>query len=101
MQPLTVSILSERRSFQPYGMAGGEGGQRGLNLLFIRGGEGGEYRVVSLGGKNTVSVSRGDRSGSVESTTTGCYSFIRVWLYWHMLKYWLLLVRFIGDWACE
>jgi 5-oxoprolinase (ATP-hydrolysing) len=75
-QPLTVSILSERRSFQPYGMAGGEPGQRGLNLLYIReekndvesrnsskrsNSGSGEFRVVSLGGKNTVEVSQGDR----------------------------------------
>ncbi|KAL2148368.1 hypothetical protein VTH82DRAFT_2288 [Thermothelomyces myriococcoides] len=30
--PLQVSILSERRVYRPYGMAGGEPGQCGLNL---------------------------------------------------------------------
>ncbi|KAL2264680.1 hypothetical protein VTJ83DRAFT_7190 [Remersonia thermophila] len=30
--PLQVSILSERRVYQPYGLRGGEPGQRGLNL---------------------------------------------------------------------
>lgn len=30
--PLQVSILSERRVNQPYGLKGGEGGQRGRNL---------------------------------------------------------------------
>jgi 5-oxoprolinase (ATP-hydrolysing) len=52
-----VSILSERRAFRPYGMAGGEPGQRGLNLLrFAEDG-----REISLGGKNTISVQPGDR----------------------------------------
>lgn len=32
-QPLIVSILSERRAIAPYGMAGGECAQKGLNLL--------------------------------------------------------------------
>lgn len=56
-RPLIVSILSERRSFQPYGLEGGNPGERGLNLLYFRG----EDRVVNLGGKNTVQVSDGDR----------------------------------------
>jgi 5-oxoprolinase (ATP-hydrolysing) len=59
MRPLAVSILSERRSFQPYGLAGGECGARGENYLIRR--ESGCERVVSLGGKNTVNCSPGDR----------------------------------------
>lgn len=55
LQDLVVSILSERRAFQPYGMEGGAPGERGLNLLQRAG------RVINLGGKNTVSVSNGDR----------------------------------------
>jgi 5-oxoprolinase (ATP-hydrolysing) len=52
-----VSILSERRAFRPYGMAGGAPGERGLNLLrFAEDG-----RTISLGGKNTISVQPGDR----------------------------------------
>ena len=51
-----VSILSERRAFQPYGMAGGMPGARGLNLLYLASG-----KVINLGGKNTISVERGDR----------------------------------------
>lgn len=55
-KPLVVSILSERRAFQPYGMAGGGPGQRGQNLLrYHRDG-----RLISLGGKNTISVEAGD-----------------------------------------
>lgn len=56
-KPLVVSILSERRAFQPYGMAGGENGARGQNLLYYAQ----DQRTVSLGGKNTVSVAPGDR----------------------------------------
>ncbi|HMK49067.1 MAG TPA: hydantoinase B/oxoprolinase family protein, partial [Thermodesulfovibrionales bacterium] len=33
LKPATVSILSERRVFAPYGIEGGEDGQKGLNLL--------------------------------------------------------------------
>ncbi len=56
-QPLTVSILSERRAFQPFGMCGGGPGARGLNILTLAG----QGRQISLGGKNTVKVVRGDR----------------------------------------
>jgi 5-oxoprolinase (ATP-hydrolysing) len=56
-RPLVVSILSERRSFQPYGLAGGKPGARGLNLLVFARGD----RAVNLGSKNTVAVDRGDR----------------------------------------
>jgi len=60
--PLVVSILSERRAFQPYGMAGGEPGQRGANFLTLPSSTvGGEGREISLGGKNTVDVTPGDR----------------------------------------
>lgn len=52
-----MSILSERRAFQPFGIAGGGPGGRGLNLLQF----GEDKRVISLGGKNTVPVSAGDR----------------------------------------
>lgn len=51
LQPMTVSILSERRAFQPYGLSGGEPGARGMNLLTRADG-----RVLNLGGKNTVDV---------------------------------------------
>ena len=56
LRPMTAAILSERRVTSPYGLAGGEPGQRGRNLLLRRGG-----RVVNLGGKNEVRVEPGDR----------------------------------------
>ena len=49
-------ILSDRRAFAPYGMAGGEEGARGENLLFKKNG-----RVINLGGKATCRVQKGDR----------------------------------------
>ena len=52
-----VSILSERRAFRPYGLAGGEDGHRGMNLLRFAA----DSRTISLGGKNTISVLPGDR----------------------------------------
>jgi 5-oxoprolinase (ATP-hydrolysing) len=55
-RPLVVSILSERRALQPFGMAGGDSAQRGQNLLKMSK----DPRVISLGGKNTVHVQSGD-----------------------------------------
>lgn len=55
LKSMTVSILSERRAFQPFGMEGGAPGARGLNLLQRLGGY-----TVNLGGKNTVDVVPGE-----------------------------------------
>ena len=55
-RPLVVSILSERRAFRPYGLAGGSPGARGCNTL-LRAGAG----PVSLGGKSSVAVAPRDR----------------------------------------
>ncbi|PWY93106.1 5-oxoprolinase [Aspergillus sclerotioniger CBS 115572] len=55
--PMMASILSERRAFRPYGMNGGGDGVSGLNL-WIKGESG---TRVSIGGKNSVAVSEGDR----------------------------------------
>ncbi|KAH8426372.1 uncharacterized protein LDX57_004110 [Aspergillus melleus] len=51
-----AGILSERRVFRPYGMAGGEDGARGLNLWIKNNG-----LVVNIGGKNQCQVKAGDR----------------------------------------
>ncbi|HUJ73518.1 MAG TPA: hydantoinase B/oxoprolinase family protein, partial [bacterium] len=56
LRPMSTAILSERRVFQPYGLAGGEPGARGRNLLIRKDG-----RLISLGGKNEVRVEAGDR----------------------------------------
>nr|XP_058899190.1 5-oxoprolinase isoform X3 [Kogia breviceps] len=50
-----LSVLTERRTFQPYGLMGGEPGTRGLNLLIRKDG-----RTVNLGGKTSVPVCPGD-----------------------------------------
>jgi 5-oxoprolinase (ATP-hydrolysing) len=51
-----AGILSERRVFRPYGMAGGEDGGRGLNLWIQKSG-----LTVNIGGKNQCNVKAGDR----------------------------------------
>ena len=51
-----AAILSERRVYAPYGLAGGEDGARGQNLLLRKGGQ-----ASDLDGKNQVAVSAGDR----------------------------------------
>ncbi|CAP72615.1 uncharacterized protein PODANS_2_470 [Podospora anserina S mat+] len=85
--PMQVSILSERRVYQPYGMAGGEDAEAGLNLWVRKvqkaswetslkrlqaekegeGGDGGddegetEERYINMGAKNTAPMKAGDR----------------------------------------
>lgn len=49
-----ITIISERRSIAPYGLAGGDNGQKGENLL-IRGSE-----ESNLPGKGSLRVSSGD-----------------------------------------
>jgi 5-oxoprolinase (ATP-hydrolysing) len=51
LEPLEVSIISERRSRKPYGMEGGEDGESGVNLLIYPDG-----RTVNFGGKNAANV---------------------------------------------
>ncbi|KNC80129.1 5-oxoprolinase, variant [Sphaeroforma arctica JP610] len=53
---LTVSLLTERRVTQPYGLDGGQPGARGHNLLIQRNGN-----RMNMGGKNSFSVCTGDR----------------------------------------
>ncbi|KAK3402844.1 Hydantoinase B/oxoprolinase-domain-containing protein [Sordaria brevicollis] len=83
--PLQVSILSERRVYRPYGLAGGEDAACGLNLWVrkvkkarwedtlrkIQNGEqdreddneddGYEERIINLGAKNSAPMKAGDR----------------------------------------
>ena len=54
--PMNAAILSERRVYPPYGLAGGEPGQMGRNLVIRKDG-----RVINLGGKNEIHVEPGDR----------------------------------------
>nr|XP_027195835.1 5-oxoprolinase-like [Dermatophagoides pteronyssinus] len=52
---LTLSVLTERRVFSPYGIKGGQNGKRGKNLLQKNNGI-----VINLGAKNTIQVNAGD-----------------------------------------
>ncbi len=53
---LNVTILSERRIFEPYGLKGGNPGKRGKNILLTA-----DCRQIDLGGKNEFSAGPGDR----------------------------------------
>ena len=55
LAPATVTIISERRRFQPYGLQGGQPGQVGENVLVRMGVE-----EMRLGAKTTVEVQAGD-----------------------------------------
>lgn len=56
LRPLTMSILSERRTLRPYGMAGGEDASTGRNLLIKQNGI-----VVNMGGRCTGELKPGER----------------------------------------
>jgi 5-oxoprolinase (ATP-hydrolysing) len=47
---MTLSVLTERRVFSPYGMHGGLNGSKGKNLLKTNG------KIINLGGKTSVAV---------------------------------------------
>lgn len=55
LKPATVSIISERRNYEPYGMKGGGNGKRGVNLLKKANGE-----IISLPHRVTLKVDKGD-----------------------------------------
>jgi len=55
LKPATVSIISERRNFEPYGMNGGGNGKRGANLLKKAHGE-----IISLPHRVLLKVDAGD-----------------------------------------
>ncbi|EDW56778.1 GM15915 [Drosophila sechellia] len=54
-KPVTLSVLTERRTLQPYGLVGGESGKSGRNLVVKRDG-----RVIALAGKTCIDVEAGD-----------------------------------------
>lgn len=56
LRPLLMSILSERRTLKPYGMAGGEDGASGLNLVVRNDGV-----LINIGGRCTKSIDIGER----------------------------------------
>lgn len=59
--PLKFSILSDRRVFRPYGMAGGWPAELGLNFAFkFSGRRDGEMERINLGGKAVVSLQAGE-----------------------------------------
>ena len=52
-KPMMLSVLTERRVLEPYGMKGGKPGKRGLNLLIKK------DLTINLGGKIAVNVETG------------------------------------------
>jgi 5-oxoprolinase (ATP-hydrolysing) len=56
LDKLNVSILSERRVFAPFGIEGGEDGQKGLNLYV----NSKINKIFNIGAKNTINVNPGD-----------------------------------------
>ncbi|KAL3922607.1 MAG: hypothetical protein SGILL_002117 [Bacillariaceae sp.] len=67
LRPLTVSILSERRVLQPFGMEGGEPGSCGRNLLIRNNGV-----VVNMGGRCSGDWETGERL-RIETPGAGGY----------------------------
>ncbi|XXG95768.1 hypothetical protein Hte_002039 [Hypoxylon texense] len=58
-EPLTFSMISERRVSRPYGLHGGEDGAPGENLIARK--TGGKERLVSLGPRGLVKLQAGER----------------------------------------
>ena len=56
LRPLVMSILSERRTLHPYGMAGGKEAECGRNFLIRKDGV-----VVNIGGRCSASIDVGER----------------------------------------
>lgn len=52
--PANLTIISDRRKFSPYGLAGGQSGKKGINLL-LRG-----QKKIILGSKVNLKVKAGD-----------------------------------------
>ncbi|XP_058056200.1 5-oxoprolinase [Anopheles bellator] len=55
-RPMTLSVLTERRTLRPYGAAGGGPGMPGLNLLIRAAGP----RTMNIGAKTAIEVRAGD-----------------------------------------
>ncbi|EDW74349.1 uncharacterized protein Dwil_GK21431 [Drosophila willistoni] len=54
-KPVTLSVLTERRTLQPYGLNGGGPAKSGRNLIYKHDG-----RVIALAGKTCIDVETGD-----------------------------------------
>lgn len=61
LEPLQFSVLSERRVFSPYGLEGGENGKKGENIWIHHVENSNEVEILSIGGKNTVTLAVNDR----------------------------------------
>lgn len=59
-EPCHASVLSQRRVYSPYGMAGGDDGARGVNYLG-RKMKDGSIRWINVGGSKEVDLHPGDR----------------------------------------
>lgn len=57
---LELSVMMERRSIAPFGLKGGEDGERGTNFWFRKQHDG-SYSRFSLGGRNTINLKAGDK----------------------------------------
>jgi 5-oxoprolinase (ATP-hydrolysing) len=59
--PLQVSVLTDRRVTAPYGLEGGEDGERGQNIWVRKDPVTGATRQTSLGPRKTTHFAAGDR----------------------------------------
>lgn len=59
-EPIHASVLTQRRVYSPYGMAGGSDGKRGVNYLGRRMKDG-SLRWINVGGTKEVDLKKGDR----------------------------------------
>ncbi|OGW36816.1 MAG: hypothetical protein A2Y97_06085 [Nitrospirae bacterium RBG_13_39_12] len=69
LKPATVTIISERRNYEPYGMNGGENGEKGVNLL-----KKSEGKIIKLPHRIELKVEPGD-SIIIETPGGGGFGF--------------------------
>ena len=69
LEPVTVSLLTERRNTAPYGLVGGEEGKKGKNFLQRAG-----QIEKPVGGRLSLELAPGDRL-RIESPGGGGYGF--------------------------
>ncbi|ORX57697.1 hydantoinase B/oxoprolinase [Piromyces finnis] len=61
LEPLQLSVLTERRVFAPYGLEGGENGMKGENIWIHNIENSDKTEILNIGGKNTITLGINDR----------------------------------------
>lgn len=61
LDELDVSLVTERRVFQPKGIKGGQNAKKGINIMIVPNSDGGPDLEVNMGGKASIKVKKGTK----------------------------------------